>query len=350
MPVTVGEVVTVDPRSDPLWRTLAVGLHGSVFTSPRWIEAVCKTYGFTPSARVVVGDSGEPVGGFAWVPVADVRGTRLCSLPFSDWADPIAPDDATWHALVDGLIPSDAGLALRCLNTTAPMRDPRLRIVGETARHQTRLDTPIPELHHRLDQVARRNIAKAERSGVRIEMTAELDGMRRFHRLQVSLRKHKYRLLAQPMEFFERIWEQFSSDGSVVVALARVDGEPIAGLVFLVWNGVMHCKFAASLPDHLHLRPNDAAYWAGIRWGAEHGMHSVDWGVSDLDQPGLLRFKRKYATDEQRVVALRWAGSPSPSEIEAGRVLNDITYLFTESSVPDDITERAGSLLYRYFC
>lgn len=350
MPVTAPEVIAVDPRRDPRWHALAAGPHGSLFTSPQWIEAVCATYGFTPKARVVVDGFDEPVGGFAWVPISDVRGPRICSLPFSDWADPIAPDEPTWRALVDGLLTSDARLALRCLSATTPMGDPRLRITGEVAWHSTRLDAPIPELRRRISHTARRNIAKAERTGVRIETSTELEGMRRFHRMQVSLRKYKYRLLAQPVDFFEHIWDQFSSDDSVLTVLACVDDVPIAGVVFLVWNNVLHCKFAASVPDHLNLRPNDAIYWAGIRWGFEHGMHSVDWGITDLDQPGLLRYKRKYATDERRVVSLHSAAGPSPGEAEAGRVLDEVTELLTDDSVPDEITRRAGALLYRYFC
>lgn len=350
MPVTAPVVVTADPRSDPRWRALVTGSQGSLFTSPPWIEAVCGTYDFTPSARIVLNGSGEPVGGFAWVSIADVRGERLCSLPFSDWADPVSPDAQTWHTLVEGLITPHVRVTMRCLNTTDPARDPRLEVARETAWHATRLDVPIPELLRRLNSVARRNIARAHRAGLQIEANTGIDGIRQFHRLQVVLRKRKYRMLAQPIEFFERIWEAFGRDGSVVTILARLGGEPIAGVVFLVWNNVLHCKFAASLPEHLHLRPNDAIYWAGIEWGSQNGMRMTDWGTSDLDQPGLLRYKRKYATDEKRIVSLRSAKEPSHAEEEAGYLLDNVSRMMTDESVPDEITAKAGALLYRYFC
>ncbi|MER7015124.1 GNAT family N-acetyltransferase [Saccharopolyspora sp. NPDC000359] len=347
---TIAPIDTVDPRTDDRWRELAAGEHGDLFTSPPWIDAVCATYGFTPLARVLLDTDGTPSGGLAWVPISDVRGDRLCSLPFSDWADPVAPDPATWNALVDGLITPGTRLTLRCRRVAAPVADPRLRVTGERLRHTTRIDAPVDDLHRRIDGTARRNIAKAERCGIRIDAVRDISGVQQFTELQVGLRKRKYRMLGQPPEFFENIWERFSADDAVVTMLARLGGETVAGVVFLVWNGVLHGKFAASRPEYLHLRPNDAIFWAGIRWAAQHGMHLVDWGASDLDQPGLVRFKRKYATGEERVVALRSAGEPSRAQVEATRVLGDITWLLTDESVPDEITSRASAVLYRYFC
>jgi hypothetical protein len=77
----------------------------------------------------------------------------------------------------------------------------------------------------------------------------------------------------------------------------------------------------------------------------------VDWGLSDLDQPGLVAFKRKWASVERRLVTLR-AGSPRerPEQREFGAVLDELTRLLTDASVPDDVTAGAGGVLYRYFC
>lgn len=347
---TTPTVLTVDPRHDQRWYALASGPYGSLFTSPPWISALCATYGFTPNARIAFDDTGEPVGGFAWVPVTDLRGDRLCSVPFSDWADPIARDDTTWYALVNGLLNPDVRLTVRCLHANAPKRDPRLRVVGELAHHSTRLDVPVAELHRQLSSEARRNVAKAQQYGVQIRASTDMDAVRKFHQIHVRLRKHKYRLFAQPVELFERIWEQFSHADAIVTMLAHVEDTPVAGAIFLAWNNVLYFKFAASLPEHLRLRPNDAIYWAGIRYAAERGMRMVDWGVSDLDQPGLLQFKGKYANDERRIVSLRSSGQPSPAQADGDRVLGEITRLLTEESVPDDITKKVGSLLYRYFC
>jgi hypothetical protein len=75
----------------------------------------------------------------------------------------------------------------------------------------------------------------------------------------------------------------------------------------------------------------------------------VDWGISDLDQPGLVAYKRKWASEERRVVTLRGGPDPTP-KTEVGTMLGELTRLFTEPSVPDEISTQAGALLYRHFC
>ena len=127
------ETELIDPRSDPRWRQLALGPQGSVFTSPPWIDAVCGTYGFTPSASIRLGWDGAPHAGLAWVPISDIRGDRLSSLPFSDRAEPLTDDPADWKALADGAITSAAPLTLRCFDTAVPVTDPRFRQVGAAA-------------------------------------------------------------------------------------------------------------------------------------------------------------------------------------------------------------------------
>ena len=344
------ETVVADPRRDPRWRRLALGRHGSVFTSPPWIDAVCATYGFIPAAHIRLDWDGAPRAGLAWVPISDIRSDRLSSLPFSDRAEPLTDDQGDWKALVDQVITDTAPLTLRCYEDAVPVSDPRFSQVAAAAWHGTPLSGAIEEIRRRLSQHARRNIGISEREGVRIEARTDRNAVHQFHGLHVSLRKRKYRLLAQPAELFENIWDAFAPDDAIVTMLAYTGERLIAGAVFLAWGDTLYYKFGASLHEHLALRPNDAIFWAGIRWGVQRGAQLLDWGLSDLDQPGLIAYKRKWATKERRIVTLRAGGEQARSSPEAGSMLGTLTELLTDDSVPDEVTRKAGALLYRYFC
>lgn len=350
--MSTSTIVAVDPVTDEAWLRLAGTQRASLFTSPPWIAAVCGTYGFTPRAVVAVDHRGEPTGGFTWVTIDDLRGTRSASLPFSDRADPLVDDDSGWRSLFDA---ADLGVAhpytLRCLDNSPARADQRLRITGEAMWHGTPLDGTPDELHRRINGSSRRAIAASERASVRVEVRADVDAVRSFHRLHVRLRKNKYRLLAQPLEFFERIWCEFAPTDRISTLLGFVGDELIAGAIFLEWNGTFYYKFGASSANHLGLRPNDAIYWTGIRCGIERGLGLVDWGLSDVDQPGLVAFKRKWASTERKILTLR-AGTPAPlpEQVRFGGELSELTRLFTDETVPDAITMQAGALLYRYFC
>jgi CelD/BcsL family acetyltransferase involved in cellulose biosynthesis len=346
---TVNTISSADPRTDPRWRQLASGPAGGLFTSPPWIQAVCDSYDFDPEARIAAAPDGTPLGGFAWVTVSDIRGDRIAALPFCDRADPMLADPAAWAGLADDALATGIPLTLRCFSDHPATADPRLRAVGEVAWHGTPLGCTEDELWARISSTSRRNLRAADRNGVKVVASTDLDAVHTFHRLHVRLRKNKYRLLAQPVEFFERIWRCFTGDDAVITLLAEVDGEIAAGAMYLVWGDTLYYKFGASLAEYLPKRPNDALYWNALKLALSRGLRSVDWGVSDLDQPGLIGYKRKWATEERRVVTLRGGPEPTP-KTEVGAMLGELTRLFTEPTVPDEITTQAGALLYRHFC
>ena len=339
----------MDPRTAPEWRALVDGPGGSLFTSPPWITAVSDTYGFEPTARVLLDPAGRPRSGLAWTDVRDLRGSRRLTLPFCDRADPVLGEPGDWAAVSADALAGDLPLTLRCLAGNPAADDDRLTTTGEAAWHRTPLTAP-DELLAAFRASTRRNIATAGRSGVRVVLSADPDAVAAVHRLHVGLRKRKYRLLAQPRDLFHRIWKAFAPDDAVRAALALVDGEPVAGALYLVWGDTVYYKFGASVPDHLPRRPNDALHWAVIRWAAERGLTALDWGLSDLDQPGLVRYKQGWAAEEGRIVTLNAGGAPHGRRPDVEEALRTVTGLLTEPGVPDDVTERGGAALYRYFC
>ncbi len=343
-------VQRVDPRTHPLWHELARGAGGSLFTSPPWITAVSDSYGFTPSASVMTDESGGPRAGGAWTDVSDLRGRRRLALPFCDRADPITADLEEWQVLAADALAEDVPFTLRCLDTSPAVEDPRFTSTADAAWHTTPLTRSLDDLHAAFRPQTRRNIATAERAGVEVVLSAESEAVREYHRLHVELRKRKYRLLAQPRDFFDRIWKAFSPADAIRTALAMVDGRPVAGALYLVWQDTVYYKFGASQAEFLPLRPNDAIHWHVIRWAHGRGLRMLDWGLSDLDQPGLVRYKRGWASVEGRIRTLNSGGPPLGRRADVEETLTAITYLLTDPSVPQAVTERAGAALYRFFC
>jgi CelD/BcsL family acetyltransferase involved in cellulose biosynthesis len=353
-PVT--SVQRADPRTDPLWAELAMMPGASLFTSPPWISAVTATYELEPTARVCVDSSRRPCGGLAWVDVRDLRGQRRLALPFCDRADPIvssatgAMDAASWAELTADAFSGDLPFTLRCLDTAPGADDPRFTAVTEAAWHRTPLDRPLDELFAAFKPTTRRNIARAERAGVQVVLSPEAGALEEYHHLHVQLRKRKYRLLAQPLSFFQAAWKSFTPVDGVHTALAQVEGRPVAGAVYFVWQDTVYYKFGASQPAFLRSRPNDAIQWAVINWAHDRGLKALDWGLSGLDQPGLCAFKGRWASTEGRIRILNTGGPPKGQRADVEQMLSQVTELLTEPSVPDDVTARAGAALYRFFC
>jgi CelD/BcsL family acetyltransferase involved in cellulose biosynthesis len=282
--------------------------------------------------------------------VSDIRGDRIVCLPFSDYCDPLVPDSESWSQLIARLIGHNLPINLRTLRNSIPSADKRFIIKGNALWHGVDLTRSEQDLWTALDASARQNIRRAQRHNIVVREGRTIDDVRIFYGMHCKLRKSKYRLLAQPLQFFENLHHEFAPRDAINVLIAEQAGCPIAAVFLLEWNGTLYYKFNASL-DLLY-RPNDLLAWSAILLGRRRGMIRFDFGLSDPAQPGLVRYKQKFATEERAISLLRWQPDDylNPKGELAGRMLNRITNLMTDPAVPDHVTQAAGDELYRYFC
>lgn len=354
-PETVGGTaqgaVVVDPTTDARWARLVTEVPSDVFHSPGWLRALSETYELPLEARVLIDEADDPVAGFVYSEIVDIMDPRIVSLPFSDFCDPLVATTAQWNAVTRGVIEEGNRVHMRCLHSDIPLAERRLSKAGQARWHAIDLARPYDEIWNGIDSSARRSVRKARKEQVEIRVGDGIDDVRAFFELHLRVRKHKYGLLAQPWRFFESIWDNLLSRDAGVLLLAIKDGRLLGGVLFLEWNGTLYYKFNASDSDQLGVRPNDLVIWEGIEHGLSRGLRRFDFGLSDWDQEGLLRYKRKYATEEKTIHFLQQLppGAPSSRESEIRALLPRVTSLLTRPDVPDAATEQGGEVLYRYF-
>lgn len=346
--------VEVDPRTDERWADLQ-RRGGGLFTSPAWARAVTGAYPFTPSARLLVNGAGEATAGIAYCEIDDIRGRRIVSFPFADYHQPLGGTPAERAELLRTFSgPVSARFRVPEGAVSEPLGEPFERR-SDLLMHRIEVDPSLApdDQFEVLHPKVRQNIRRSRRAGIETELSHDPAALREFYDLHVSVRTRKYRLLPQPFSFFESIYDAFASSGGLTVALARHEGRAIAGIVYLEYGDTLYYKFNASDADGLNVRPNEQLVLAGTQICAERGLTGVDLGISDTDQEGLVRYKRKFAHTEVPVVTLTTPASVTdPCSAQAGAVgalLPQLTDLFTDEAVPAAVAERAGALLYRYF-
>ena len=351
LPPAESDIVTVEAGTDPRWESLVTSRSTSVFQSPPWLRVLSSTYDLPVRARLLVGTDGAPEAGVLYAEIEDFMDPRISSLPFSDYCDPIAGDLRTWRLLADPLIAKGHTIDLRCMDGNVVSSDERFEVVARAAWHGVDLERDVDDIWAQIHSSARRAIRKADTAGLKVTTASTKEELRAFYDLHLSIRKYKYRLLAQPFRFFERIWDEFIQEERGFLVLATLDGQAIGGILFLEWQGALYYKFNASDRSSLSVRPNDRLIWEGIKIAKSRGLGLMDFGLSDLDQEGLMRYKRKYATQEKAIAHFRYspAGSPSTADRMARSVLHELTGLLVDDAVPDEVTARGGDLLYRFF-
>jgi hypothetical protein len=347
----VTEVLDIDPLVDERWdRFVRSHASSDVFHSTPWLRVLALTYGFDLHASMVVED-GETVGGAVYADVDGFGPVRRKSLAFSDFCDPLVRQSSFWPRLEDALLAGGHPFSMRCREFRPPTQDVRIQASGEVAWHRCDVSRSIDEIWQSLHPSARRAVRKAEKAGVDVQSAESLSDVRDFYLLHLEVRARKYGLLAQPFSFFESIWREFLERGAGELLLARVDDRVVGGTMYLDWGETAYYKFNASDVELLNVRPNDLLLWSGIERAKKRGLSWVDFGVSDLDQPGLIRFKEKYATESGEVITYLAGPEPAPGgeESRIRDVITQMAGLACGDEVPREVTERAGEILYRYF-
>lgn len=355
------KLLCIDPLTSPLWLEL-LALHKSdIFHSKGWLQVLAETYGFEIGAYVIVDDAGCPRGGVPYCHINDMRGERFVTLPFSDYCDPLVDCTETWQMLSDSLPGKGTPYTIRCLHSPIPLGDTKLQKTKQANWHGIDLNAEPEILWRRIHESARRAIRKATREGVIVRRGVEISDLRCFFEMHLATRKHKYHLLAQPYGFFEKIWEHFIAREQGFLMIAEYQGEPIGATLFLEWQDKLYYKFNTSDPHQLTIRPNDLIMWEAMQYGNQRGFSTLDLGLSDWGQDGLVNFKNKYASERKVISFLQnnlQSSTSGQTDTHAAhlqqiasinQLLPQLTSLFTDTAMPDELSEKAGNLLYRYF-
>jgi hypothetical protein len=145
-------------------------------------------------------------------------------------------------------------------------------------------------LFENLKDSARRNIRKAERSGLRVERAVGPDAIKSFYRLHCETRR-RHGLPPQPFRFFESISRHVLTAGKGWVFSVTLGDQPIAAGVFFHHGRRAIYKFGASNAAFQHLRPSNLMMWEAIKHYAAAGFASLDFGRTSQADKGLRRFK-----------------------------------------------------------
>jgi lipid II:glycine glycyltransferase (peptidoglycan interpeptide bridge formation enzyme) len=191
----------------------------------------------------------------------------------------------------------------------------------------------------------KRNIRKAQREGVTIARSRELDAVRTFYQMHCLTRK-KHGAPPQPASFFERLYDHVIRPGHGQVILAAHLGRIIAGAVYLHFGREAVYKFGASDSAHLHLRPNDLIMWEAIRGYGEAGYARFCFGRTEPDNEGLRQFKSGWGAEEKTVRYFRY--DIRKKEFVAGKAAHAGISAMIFRRMPDPLLRLAGSMLYRH--
>jgi hypothetical protein len=337
----------VNPFENARWDDLIISNpYASVFHSTFWGKVLADTYGFEP--RYLIQLDGDKLDLAVPLMIATdfLSGRRAISLPFSDYCGPL---------LGEGRSVGDAlNLAYR-LGRKAGWRSIEVRVRGELPEgipsssvffeHVLDLQGGVHSVRSRFKEATRRNIQKAERCGVSVQIGTSDDSMATFYELN-CLTRREHGLPPQPLRFFRNLSRSLQSDNRGFVAIGYVENIPIAGAVFLRFGNKAIFKYGASNRKYQSLRANNLVMAEAIYKLSTEGSTSLCFGRTDLENEGLRRYKCGWGANEERISYAKF-DYQTGSYVRNDFVQSTLSKTFFRQ-IPSSLSRTIGDLIYRY--
>lgn len=330
---------------DPRWLAFVTSSPvATAFHHPAWARVLRESYGF-PAFALAMDVSGEITAGMPVMEVKRPLGVRRwVSLPFTDHCSPLVAEGLGDH--FTGAATQMAERAgIRQLEVHAPLDGPGIHLRAEGVIHTLGLGPDPDQVRrsfHRSQVI--RNIDRAERAPITLRRaTSASDVTDAYYGLHVRTRR-KQGVPVQPRRFFRMLWTHMLDPGLGFVLLVYSGSTPIAGAVFLAWNGTITYKYGASDPDYLHLRPNHLIFWDAIQWACENGFSAFSFGRSDMSNQGLRDFKSGWGAREEDLYYSGIGGDPLGLPME--RMVETVARVIRRS--PLWVTRALGEVLYPF--
>jgi hypothetical protein len=166
----------------------------------------------------------------------------------------------------------------------------------ETAfTHILDLDQETEEsLWNRYKKRVRRDVRKAEKSGVTIEATRDEKEVNILYDLYLETMRRNEAYNAWTRKMLQAIHHRLVEDGKAEILLAKLHGEIIAGIILLYSPETVYYFFAASAQKTLSLCPNDLLVHHGICLTIQRGKRYFDLMTSNEKDVALMHFKEKW--------------------------------------------------------
>ena len=297
------DIELVNEENKDEWNAFVEFNNGTVFHLFEWPAVLNATYGYKPIYLCARG--GEKIEGI--MPAVITRkpfGRRLLSLPFADYAGPLAKNDASTKLLDFAL----KFCQYQKLTLEVYSVNPYPNLKSFHFFDTFILDTTRPFetiWMENFSKKVRNSVRKANKMGVVVKKETTQECLREYYRIYLATMR-RTRSMPHYYDLFKNMWKFLGEKFEIFSA--RYEEELIAGLLVLVFNKRIHIWGNASKEKFLHLAPNNALYCEAIKWAGEKGITVVDFGSTPLDTTHY-RFKEA------------WGGTPTPIYALADREL-----------------------------
>lgn len=294
------EIKCVNPLADSRGLNPAEIAGASVFHTAEWLLTLQESYGFQPCCFLRDTGAGREYWPFLEVQ-SRLTGKRGISLPFTDFCYPILrrPDSPKdfWETILRHA--ERAGWKYLEIRGGQPIAE-NAPPAATYLLHYLPLKSNPAEMWRGLSKNHRRNIRRAEKSGMKIIRGVTADLLEDFYHLN-QLTRRRHGLPPQPVGFFKNLHQNLLNGETGEIFIAYRQKQPVAGAVYLQHDGRVIYKYGASYPEAAFTGANHLVMWQALQHYGASGRSDLHFGKTAVFHEGLRRFKIGWGALEEEV-------------------------------------------------
>jgi len=342
-------IYEIDPLTDARWGPL-LERHprASVFHTTGWLEALRRTYGYNPIVYTTTPPTAELVSGTVFCRIESwLTGRRLVSLPFADHSEPLIENSEEFLELLDFLQSTTKKHNWKYIeirpesfgSTCGFGFGQNGTFYGHKLDLRPRADELFRSFHKKSVQA---HIRRAEREPLAYEEGRSEALLDKFYGL-LLLTRRRHQLPPQPRDWFRNLIECLGE--KIKIRVASKEGRPVASILTLSYKRCSTYKYGCSDARFHSLGGVPLLLWKAIQEAKVQGLQEFDFGRSDINNTGLVRFKDGWAATRTTLAYLRYpAGSSQVTDEVCWMRLAKRVFAHT----PEGFLTVAGKLLYRH--
>ena len=336
----------LNPIEYPDWNDLLLKSDdASFFHTSNWAKVLHESYGYAPLYFAEIEADKLSV----LMPFMEVNsiltGRRGVSLPFTDYCQPIFTKNIRFQDLLNEVIDYGRQTCWKYIEWRDGQNFPEESQPSAIYYdHTLDLTKNEKQLLARFRDSTKRNIKKAKKMGVKVDIMNSMEGVTSFYKLNCITRKD-HGLPSQPLRFFKSVFQHVISEGLGHIVLASYEKKIIAGAIYFHFGKRALYKYGASYSRNQRLRPNNIVMWKAIKCYAEKEFETFSFGRTEPEHAGLLQFKRGWGTREHTIQYYRYDLTKAMF-LQTGKGIKS-SYCFLKK-LPLPLLNLAGSLLYKH--
>jgi lipid II:glycine glycyltransferase (peptidoglycan interpeptide bridge formation enzyme) len=142
----------------------------------------------------------------------------------------------------------------------------------------------------------RRDIRKAQRSGVSIRAGASKEDVKTFYRLYLASMQRNRAAAKYPLQWFDAVYEEIAGRHLGAFLFAELNQVAIAGVVLINSPSSTHYLHNGSQYEFLKFCPNELLIHFSLEEAVKKGNSCFDFMGSDANDLSLLQFKEKWGS------------------------------------------------------